>query len=76
MTRQRVKLGLKLAVGSGTRLGRPTLDAALERKAQAELAKGTGILKVAKKLGLGTGTVHRIKLAMTADAGRTLAPAD
>jgi len=66
MIRQRVKLGLKRAVANGTRLGRPTLDAALERKAQAELAKGAGILKVAKKLGLGTGTVHRIKLAMAA----------
>jgi hypothetical protein len=31
---------------------------------QAELAKATGILKVAKQLGLGTGTVHRITLAM------------
>lgn len=71
MIRQRVKLGLKRAVAAGTRLGRPTLDAALERKVQAELAKGTGILKVAKKLGLGTGTVHRIKQAMA--TGQTTA---
>ena len=76
MIRQRVKLSLTRAVGSGTRLGRPTLDAPFEGNAQAELAKATGILKVAKKLGFGTGTVHRIKLAMTADAGRTFAPAD
>lgn len=66
MIRQRVKLGLKRAVASGKRLGRPTLDAALERKVQAELAKGTGILKAARKLGLGTGTVHRVKRAMVA----------
>ena len=30
--------------------------------------KGAGILKVAKILGLGTGTVHRIKRAMAKDA--------
>jgi hypothetical protein len=35
--------------------------------AQRELRKGTGILKVAKALGLGTGTVHRIKREMTAN---------
>ena len=64
MIRQRVRIGLKRAVADGKKLGRPTLDAALERKAQAELAKGTGILKVAKALGLGTGTVHRIKREM------------
>ena len=37
---------------------------ALERKAQKELKKGVGILRVAKTLGLGTGTVQRIKQEM------------
>jgi DNA invertase Pin-like site-specific DNA recombinase len=59
MIRQRVKAGLKRAVAQGT-------NVALERKAQKQLAKGTGILKVAKMLGLGTGTVQRIKLEMGA----------
>jgi DNA invertase Pin-like site-specific DNA recombinase len=31
-----------------------------ERKVRRLLAKGVGILKVAKSLGIGTGTVQRI----------------
>jgi DNA invertase Pin-like site-specific DNA recombinase len=64
MIRQRVRAGLKRAVANGARLGRPKIDASLERKAQRQLAKGTGILKVAKSLGLGTGTIQRIKRGM------------
>jgi DNA invertase Pin-like site-specific DNA recombinase len=67
MIRQRVKLGLKRAVASGKRLGRPEIDGEAVRKAEHELRKGKGILAVAKQLGLGTGTVHRIKREMTAD---------
>jgi Resolvase, N terminal domain/Transposase len=66
MIRQRVKAGLKRAVAQGRRLGRPKVDIALERKAQKQLQKGVGILKVAKTLGLGTGTVQRIKQEMGA----------
>ncbi len=32
----------------------------IERKVRRQLAKGVGILKVAKSLGIGTGTVQRI----------------
>ena len=64
MIRQRIKAGLKRAVAP--RLGRPKVDVALERKAQWQLEKGVGILKVAKMLGLGTGTVQRIKQEMRA----------
>jgi DNA invertase Pin-like site-specific DNA recombinase len=60
MIRQRVKAGLKRAVAQGVRLGRPKLDSATERKVRRQLAKGTGLLKTAKLLGLGTGTVQRI----------------
>ena len=35
-------------------------DSATERKVRKQLAKGVGILKVAKSLGIGTGTVQRI----------------
>jgi DNA invertase Pin-like site-specific DNA recombinase len=69
MIRQRVKAGLKRAVAQGTQLGRPKIDVALERKAQKQLHKGVGILKVAKTLGLGTGTVQRIKQEMGAACG-------
>ena len=60
MIRQRVKAGLKRAVAQGVKLGRPKINSATERKARKQLAKGVGILKVAKSLGLGTGTVQRI----------------
>jgi len=42
------------------KLGRPKIDSETERKVRKQLAKGIGILKVAKSLGLGTGTVQRI----------------
>ena len=42
------------------------MDVALERRAQKQLKKGVGILKVAKMVGLGTGTVQRIKQEMDA----------
>jgi hypothetical protein len=50
----------------GKRLGRPQIGSGIERKAQRELRKGHGIIKVAKALGLGTGTVHCIKREMEA----------
>ena len=60
MIRQRIKAGLKRAVAQGVKLGRPKIDSATERKVRKRLAKGVGILKVAKSLGIGTGTVQRI----------------
>jgi DNA invertase Pin-like site-specific DNA recombinase len=56
MIRQRIKAGLKRAVAQGVKLGRPKIDCVTERKVRRLLAKGVGILKVAKSLGLGTGT--------------------
>jgi DNA invertase Pin-like site-specific DNA recombinase len=58
--RQRIKAGLKRAVAQGVKLGRPKIDSATERKVRKRLTKGIGILKVAKLLGRGTGTVQRI----------------
>ena len=60
MIRQRIKAGLKRAVAQGVKLGRPKIDSATERKVRRQLAKGVGILKVARSLGIGTGTVQRI----------------
>jgi DNA invertase Pin-like site-specific DNA recombinase len=60
MIRQRVKAGLKRAVAQGVKLGRPKIDSAIERKVRKQLAKGVGILKLARSLGIGTGTVQRI----------------
>ena len=60
MIRQRIKAGLKRAVAQGVKLGRPKIDGATERKVRRQLAMGIGILKVARSLGIGTGTVQRI----------------
>ena len=60
MIRQRINAGLKRAVAQGVKLSRPKVNSATERKVRKQLAKGVGILKIAKSLGLGTGTVQRI----------------
>jgi DNA invertase Pin-like site-specific DNA recombinase len=60
MIRQRVKAGLNRAVAQGVKLGRPKIDSRTERKVRRLLAKGVGMLKVARSLGIGTGTVQRI----------------
>ena len=65
MIRQRVNAGLKRAVAQGKQLGRPRIDAALEKRIQAQLRSGKGMRKVARELGVGTGTVQRIKQEMT-----------
>jgi hypothetical protein len=51
---------LNRAIAQGVKLGRPKIDIATERKVRKQLAKDVGILKVAKSLGIGTGTVQRI----------------
>ena len=68
MIRQRISAGLSRAKAQGKRLGRPKVPITVERQARRHLAKGAGILKVAKTLGLGTGTVQRIRRAMAKDA--------
>src|SRR6516162_7033830 len=61
MIRQRVHAGLKRAVEQGKQLGRPKIAEALEKRIQAHLRGGKGILRVAREIGVGTGTVQRIK---------------
>jgi hypothetical protein len=43
----------------------PQNAAAIEKRVQVQLRAGKGILKVARELGVGTGTVQRIKQEMT-----------
>jgi DNA invertase Pin-like site-specific DNA recombinase len=63
----RVNAGLRRARKAGTRLGRPTIDATKEKAIRKALAKGDkGMLKIAAELGVGSGTVQRIKAAMAA----------
>jgi hypothetical protein len=48
------------------RLGRPGAEPEKIELARQELAKGTGIAKTARLVGLGTGTVHALKRSMAA----------
>jgi DNA invertase Pin-like site-specific DNA recombinase len=64
MIRERVNAGLQRARAQGKRLGRPRVAAKVEAAVRASLGSGTGILKTARTLGLGTRTVQRIKEAM------------
>jgi len=71
MIRQRVRAGITRAKAHGTKtgrpFGRPKINGAVAKQAQQQLAKGIGIIKVAKALGLGTGTVQRIKAELAAE---------
>jgi DNA invertase Pin-like site-specific DNA recombinase len=66
MIRQRVRAGLKRAIEHGKQLGRPKVAAELEERIRKRLRAGVGILKVAKEIGVGTGTVQRVKQEMRA----------
>jgi len=82
MIRQRIRAGLsvikdKLASDGKfeskagklrRRLGRPGVKPEKLERARLELAKGIGIIKVAKTVGLGVGTVHRLKREIGAHA--------
>jgi DNA invertase Pin-like site-specific DNA recombinase len=67
---ERINAGLARAKANGVVLGPPNIRARDEERARKELAKGTGVLKTAKLVGIGTGTVQRIKREMTADHSR------
>src|SRR5258707_6077727 len=68
MIRERVNAGLARARAQGKTLGRPKVAPAVERRVRASLGNGTGNLKTARALGLGTRTVQRIKDEMESEA--------
>ncbi|HET7880949.1 MAG TPA: recombinase family protein [Acetobacteraceae bacterium] len=63
MIRSRVNAGLARARARGVTLGRPKVPAKIETAIRARLATGTGVLKVARELGVGTSVVQRVKAA-------------
>lgn len=70
--RERVMAGLARAKAEGKKLGRRRTDIGVERKIERALARGNrGIRKIARDLGVGVGTVQRIKAAMPARGIRT-----
>ena len=69
MIQERVRAGLARAraeeTKSGKPIGRPSRSASTERAITKALQKGHGIHRVAKSVGVGAGTVQRIKAAMS-----------
>lgn len=62
MIRERVLAGLERARRNGKRLGRPKLPTRVTKRIEKALAKGDlGMLKIATKLGVGLGSVQRVK---------------
>jgi len=57
---ERVNAGLARARAQGKQLGRPRIGAAMESKVRKLRAKQHGIMRIAKALGIGVGTVQRI----------------
>ncbi|BBL77515.1 recombinase family protein [Methylomagnum ishizawai] len=64
MIRERVRAGLGRARANGARLGRPKVGAGIEAAIRADLDAGRGILATAKKHGVGTSVVQRVKAVM------------
>ena len=66
----RVNAGIARARQHGTKSGRPhgrpRVSKDIERRVRAELARGTGMLRTADIVGVGSGTVQRIKREMAA----------
>jgi DNA invertase Pin-like site-specific DNA recombinase len=58
--RERVNAGLARARANGTKLGRRPVKPAVEARIRQLRAKGDGILKIGKKLGVGTSVVQRV----------------
>ena len=48
------------------KLGRPSVGRKIEEAIRQQLGAGQGILKVAKIVGVGSGTVQRVKKEMEA----------
>jgi DNA invertase Pin-like site-specific DNA recombinase len=65
MVVERTKAGLARARAEGKQIGRPKIGSALEDAVRASLADGIGILKTARTVGCGVGTVQRIKAEIT-----------
>ena len=64
MIRSRVQAGLDRCRAQGTKLGRPKVGRKVEEAIRHHLSAGHGILKVAAMVGVGSGTVQRVKREM------------
>jgi DNA invertase Pin-like site-specific DNA recombinase len=64
IVRERINAGLARAKANGKRLGRRPVKAAVEARIRQLRAKGDGILKIGRTLGIGTSVVQRVVGAM------------
>jgi DNA invertase Pin-like site-specific DNA recombinase len=64
MIKQRINAGLKRAVEQGKQLGRPRISPEIEKRIRDLLRAKKGMLAIAKKVGVGSGTVQRINREM------------
>jgi DNA invertase Pin-like site-specific DNA recombinase len=64
--RSRVVAGLNRVREQGKKLGRPMIGTKVEDAIRQQLGAGHGILKVARIVGVGSGTVQRVKREMAA----------
>jgi DNA invertase Pin-like site-specific DNA recombinase len=60
MIRDRVKAGFANSRAKGVRLGAPPTGDKMVTRVEREKAKGLSMRAIAAKLGVGTGTVHRV----------------
>ena len=67
LIRERIAAGLARARAEGKTLGRPKSSADIEAAIRASLAAGTGVLKTARTVGVGTSVVQRVKAGMVQD---------
>jgi DNA invertase Pin-like site-specific DNA recombinase len=58
--RERVNAGLARARANGTQLGRRRIKPSVEKRILELRAEGDGILKIGRKLGVGTSVVQRV----------------
>lgn len=61
MISERVKSGLERARASGKKLGRPSVSERKVELIEKALAEGHGIHRICKDVGVGSGTVQRIR---------------
>ena len=66
--RERVNAGLARARANGTKLGRRRVEPAVEARILELKADGHGILKIGRKLGIGTSVVQRFRARASAIA--------
>jgi DNA invertase Pin-like site-specific DNA recombinase len=66
MIQARVKAGLERAKAAGKTLGRKPISVKVQAAITVRLEAGVGMLKIAKELGVGTGTVQRVQKARLA----------